>query len=170
MLSKLVAWDVNTPLHDVQRELIREQTRRLRLKTDLQEERIQKRKKREEGRKEADERFHHKATLIIKFRHGGKPAQCQIDMKQSKKARMLHFDHLGVEDDNGFIKRFNINVDAYAATKVFVCATEVYREVAETWLNGTIDLPEAKAMMKNYSKDRAELRVLNDLINKNKKS
>ena len=53
--------------------------------------------------------------------------------------------------------------------KGFVRATEVYREVAETWLNGTIDLPEAKAMMKNYSKERAELRVLNDLINKNKK-
>ena len=40
LLRRLISWIVNTPQHDAQRELIKEHTRRLRLKTDLQEKRL----------------------------------------------------------------------------------------------------------------------------------
>ena len=168
MLSKLVAWAVNTPLHDVQRELIREQTRRLRIKTDLQEERIQKRKKREENRKEADERFHHRATLGIKFRNGDKPCTVYVDMLQSNLQRKLHFNHVAVKQDDGYWKKYDVN-NEFSSLKTFALRTSAYREIAETWLNGTINLEEAKALADIHGTDHCSFRVLKDLINKNKK-
>ena len=148
--ERLFAWLLDTPIHAQERELLREEARRLKIKTDLQEARIRLRlnsveNKLEEARKEIEtlERMHTVAHIDFKYDYHhylGNHLKCHCSI-------VLRENGLGQREMKILTKTNSIGqqMDTNDKEILYAFRAEKYYPIAiEPWLNYSISTDELK--------------------------
>jgi len=160
MLSRLVGWVINTPLHDAQRDLIKEQTRRLRLKTDIQEKRINDRKL------DNAPKLSPVAKISIKMFHDERETWVSWILFQTNHSRSIGPGgiRIAIKGESGFWNRLDFSDLPYVVN--FVKKNDYYQLGLQSWLCGEISLEDLKLYAEDD--DKVTLKNVADIINKKK--
>lgn len=139
-LEKFIAWFIDTPIHAQQREYLREQTRRLKLKTDIQESRLKAMKKRKKSKQEMNEREHLVALWACSFKNvnSGKGYSIMCELKQAKTHRATSFKYPKIKDNGA------TDISMHTSGINYAKSTKTWLAVVQPWLNGTISLEQLK--------------------------